>query len=79
MLTKRRKNFAAHILNGRQEGLYSAAHAPEAANVNIAVVQETKFLDADFATKWWTGYEIKTAAAGTMSCGGAPLGLDPNC
>ena len=62
-----------NILDGRQEGLYSAARALKAANVDIAVVQETKFLDTDFATKWWAGYEIKTAAAGTTSCGGVAL------
>ena len=62
-----------NILDGRQEGLYSAVRALEAANVDIAVVQETEFLDTDFATKWWAGNEIKTAAAGTTSCGGVAL------
>ena len=37
------------------------------------MVQEVKFLDADFATKQWTGYTIKTAAAGSTSCGGVAL------
>ena len=39
------------------------------ANIDIAVVQETKFLDPDFAVKWCAGYETKTAAAGSTSCG----------
>ena len=34
---------------------------------------ETKFLDPTFATKRWAGYDIKTAAAGTTSCGGVAL------
>ena len=38
------------ILDGRQEELYSAACALEAANFGIVLVKETKFLDADFAT-----------------------------
>ena len=54
-----------NILDGRQEGLYSAARALEKANVDVAVVQETKILDSNFATKQWVGYEIKTAAAGS--------------
>ena len=54
-----------NILDGRQEGLYSAVNALEAANVDIAVVQETKILDPAFATKRWAGYEIKPAAAGS--------------
>ena len=62
-----------NILDWGHEGLYSAVRALEAVNVDIAVVQETKFLNADFATKWWTGYEIKTAAVGTTSCGGVAL------
>ena len=62
-----------NILDGRQEGLYIAAGALEAANVDIAVVQETKFLDVYFATKQWTEYNIKTAAVGTTSCRGVAL------
>ena len=41
-----------NILDGRLEGLYSAARALRAANVDIAVVQETKILDPAFVTKW---------------------------
>ena len=59
-----------NILDGRGEGLYSAARALERANVDIAVVQETKILDPAFATKQWAGYEIKLAASGSTSCGG---------
>ena len=62
-----------NILDGRQEGLYSAARTLKAANVDIAVVQETKVLDTDFATKRWAGYEIKTAAASSTSCEGVAL------
>ena len=47
-----------NIRDGRQERFYSAADALRAANVDIALVQETKFLDTDFATKRWAGYEI---------------------
>ena len=34
------------------------------------MVQETKILDPTFATKRWAGYEIRSAAAGSVSCGG---------
>ena len=47
-----------NIPDERREGLYSAARALRAANMDIAVVQETKILDPTFATKWWAGYEI---------------------
>ena len=62
-----------NILDGRGEGLYSAARALKNANVDIAVVQETKILDPAFATKEWAGYEIKSTASGSTSCGGVAL------
>ena len=52
---------------------YSAARTLQKANVDIVVVQETQFLDADFSTHLWTGYDIKTAVAGSASCGGMAL------
>ena len=62
-----------NILDGRWEGLYSAARALRGANVDIAVVQETKILDPTFAAKKWAGYEIKSAAPGSASCGWVAL------
>ena len=62
-----------NIREGWNEGLYSAARALEKANVDIAFVQETKILSADFATKRWAGYDIRAAAAGSPSCGGVAL------
>ena len=59
-----------NIREGRNEGLYSAARALEQANVDIAFVQETKFLNPDFAARRWAGYNIRVAAAGSASCGG---------
>ena len=40
-----------NIRDGRQEGLYSAARVLAEANVDIAVVQETKIMDPEFATR----------------------------
>lgn len=64
-------NLATYnIRDGRQEGLYSAARALSAANVDVAVVQETKIMDPEFATRQWAGYDIKVAASGSVTCGG---------
>lgn len=39
-----------NIRDGRQEELYSTAHALRESNVDIAVLQETKNMDPEFAT-----------------------------
>ena len=47
----RAKDFAVatyNIWDGRQKGFYSAVRPLREANVDIAVVQETNFLDPDF-------------------------------
>ena len=62
-----------NIRDGRQEGLYSAARALNKANVNVAVVQETKIMDPEFATRKWAGYDIKVAASGSASWRGGGL------
>ena len=62
-----------NIQDGRQEGLCSAARILREANIDITVVQETKFLDSDFATKRWAGYAIKTAPVSSALCGGVAL------
>ena len=62
-----------NILDERQEEFYSAARALRTANVDISVLQETNILDPTFATKRWAGYEIKSVAAGSASCGGMTL------
>jgi hypothetical protein len=62
-----------NALDGRKGGLESAARALDLAGVHIAVVQETKFSKAEFATKQWSGYKIRTGAAGSINCGGISL------
>ena len=51
-----------NIRDGRQEGLYNAACALAEANMDVAVAQEMKIMDLEFATRKWTGYETKVAA-----------------
>ena len=41
--------------------------------VNIVMVQEVKITDPKYVTKSRVGYNIQTAAAGTVSCGGVTL------
>ena len=59
--------------NGRQEGLYSAAHALKNTNVDITMIQEGKRLDPMFATRNWSGYNIQTEVAGSKSRGSVAL------
>ena len=54
-----------NIRNGRSMGLLSAARTLGHANVNIAVVQETKIADPTFPPKKGFGYSVLDAAAGT--------------
>ena len=58
-------------MGGRRRS--TAPPAPSRRQTSISPWCRTKFLDVDFATKWWAGYEIKTAAVGTTSCGGVAL------
>ena len=53
--------------------MYSAARSLERLNVDVAVIQETKFTNTDFAARKWAGYDILTAAAATTNCGGIAL------
>ena len=50
-----------------------AARALERMNVDVAIVQETKFTNTDFAARRWAGFDILTAAAATKNCGGIAL------
>ena len=59
-----------NALDWRNGGLESAERALDLAGVHIAVVQETKFTNADFATKRWAGYTIRNGVAGSINCGG---------
>ena len=67
-----------NIRDGRSTGLYSAARALERMNVDVAVVQETKFTNTDFAARKWAGFDILTAAAATKNCGGIALLIRAN-
>ena len=62
-----------NIRDGRSTGLYAAARALERMNVNVAVLQETKFTNTEFATRRWAGYDILMAAAGSNNYGGIAL------
>ena len=62
-----------NVLDGRGGGLELSAQALNLAEVNIAVVQETKFINPQYATKGAAGYKIRTAAAASVACGGLSL------
>ena len=62
-----------NISDGRAAGLWSAARAMRLGDVDIAVVQESKFTDADYATKNAEGYSILTAATDKKNHGGVSL------
>ena len=62
-----------NISYGRAAGLWSAARAMQLGEVNIAVVQESKFTNADFATKNADGYSILTAETDKKNSGGVSL------
>jgi len=62
-----------NIRDGRNGGLYSAARAlDEFSNIDIAVVQETKFTEEEimYAPKCYRGYRIRTAPRCTDSPSG---------
>ena len=42
-------------------------------DVDVAVLQETKFTNTDFSTRRWAGYDVLTAVAGSNNCGGIAL------
>ena len=62
-----------NISDGWATGLWSAARAMRLGDVDVAVVQESKFTDADYATKNAEGYSILTAATDKNNCGGVSL------
>ena len=62
-----------NIRDGRNGGLLSVARALDHANVDVAVVQETKLKNPSFAPRTGFGYQIHTTAAGTGNCGGVSL------
>ena len=51
-------------------GLESAGRALERAGIDIAFVQESKFSDEAYTTKYYGAYTILTAATDRVSCGG---------
>ena len=62
-----------NIRDGRNTGLYAAARALKMMDVDVAVLQETKFTNTDFATRRWAGYDVLTAVTGSNNCGGIAL------
>ena len=62
-----------NITDGRCAGLESAGKALEEAGVDIAFVQESKFMDDAYATKYVGPYTILTSATDRFNCGGVSL------
>ena len=59
-----------NISDGRVAGLESAGRAFKEGGIDIAFVQESKFMDKDHATKRYGPYDILTAATQRTNCGG---------
>ena len=62
-----------NISDGRVAGLESAGRAFKEGGIDIAFVQESKFMDKDHATKRYGPYDILTAATQRTNCGGVSL------
>ena len=62
-----------NITDGRCAGLESAGKALEEAGVDIAFVQDPKFSDDAYATKYVGPYTILTSATDRFNCGGVSL------
>ena len=62
-----------NIRDGRAAGLLSAARPFDDDNDDVAVVQEVKLKNPEFAPRTGFGYTIHTTAAGTDNCGGGSL------
>ena len=59
-----------NISDGRGAGLASAGRAMDLAGIDIAFVQESKFMDDTHATKYYEAYTILTAATDHLNRGG---------
>ena len=62
-----------NISDGQAAGLWSTTRAIRLGNVNIVVVQESKFTDDDYATKNAEGYSILATATDKKICRGVSL------
>ena len=62
-----------NIADGRVAGLESAGRALERGGIDIAFVQESKFNDDAYATRYYGAYTILTAATDRVNCGGVSL------
>ena len=67
-----------NIRDRRNGGLQSAARPLGKEEVNIAVVQEVKITDPQYANKDSNRYEIWTAALVSQNCGGVALIVQEN-
>ena len=68
----------SNIRDGLNTGLYAAARALKMLNADVAILQETKFTNTNFATRKWAGYNVLAAAAGSNNCEGIALLVKAN-
>ena len=62
-----------NIRDGRRGGVNSAARALRKGRIDVAVVQETKIVDATFAPRKYRGYTIRVTPPIGKNCGGVGL------